>query len=80
VLHLRLLALLRRAGMTPRRSVSSFCLSPSVVPWLGGDFVAEFILKILSSRGGETRMGFLEHSGPVWQSERNFVSLDGFQR
>jgi hypothetical protein len=43
VLHLRLPALLRGAGITPRRSVSCFCRSRSVVPWLGGDFVAEFI-------------------------------------
>src|SRR5438874_12991726 len=35
-----------------------------------GDSVAEFILKILSSRSGKTRTGSLEHSGPVWQSER----------
>ena len=69
VLHLRLVPLLRRTGITPRRCVSCFCRSE--VP-LTGDSVAEFILKILSSRGGKTRTGSLEHSGPVWQSERNF--------
>jgi hypothetical protein len=35
-------------------------------------------LKLLSSRGGKTRTGSHEHSGPVWQSERE-VSLDGFR-
>src|SRR5919201_2638381 len=65
VLHLRLPALLRRTGITPRRCVSSFCLN-SAVSWLGGDSVPEIILKILSSEGGKTRTGSLEHSGPVW--------------
>ena len=59
-----------------RRSVSSFCLCSCAVPW--GDSVGEFILKLLSSRGGKTRTGSHEHSGPVWQSERE-VSLDGFR-
>jgi hypothetical protein len=76
VLHFKLWALLRRAGSTQRRSVSSFCLCSCAVPW--GDSVAEFILKLLSSTGGKTRTGSHEHSGPVWQSERK-VSLDGFR-
>jgi hypothetical protein len=59
-----------------RRSVSSFCLCSCAVPW--GDSVGEFILKLLSSRGGKTRTGSHEHSGPVWQSEGE-VSLDGFR-
>ena len=35
-------------------------------------------MKLLSCRGGKTRTGSHEHSGPVWQSERE-VSLDGFR-
>ena len=42
VLHLRLVPVLRRAGRTPRRCVSSFCLRTCAVRW--GDSVAGFIL------------------------------------
>ena len=70
VLQLRLCPLLRRTGVMQRRSVSSFCLRSCALPW--GDSVAELIVQLLSARVGKTRTGSLEHSGPVWQSERKF--------
>ena len=70
MLQLRLCPLLRRTGVMQRRSVSSFCLRSCALPW--GDSVAELIVQLLSARVGKTRTGSLEHSGPVWQSERNF--------
>jgi hypothetical protein len=46
---------------------------------LGGLVTSVHLVTPLVDTGEKPGTGSLEHSGPEWQSERNFWSLDGFR-